>query len=162
MEKTIYTASTDRHSLLVEREFNGSPEQVWKAWTDPVLLAEWWAPLPYKAVTKSMDFRAGGRWHYYMLGPDGSQFWCMMEYHTVTPLQRFTGRDYFCDEEGKRNDELPGMDWDTVFHATATGTKVMVTVSFANKEDMEKIISMGFKEGFSAAHGNLDKLLGQS
>lgn len=159
MNKTIYTDDISNNKMLVEREFNGTLKQVWKAWTDPDLLAEWWAPHPYKAVTKTMDFREGGHWHYYMLGPDGSKFWCWVDYLIVELLKRFTGNDAFCDEEGNRNKDLPGMHWDSQFSATDTGTKVNVTITFASKEDLEKIVSMGFKEGFSAAHENLDKLL---
>ena len=159
MTKTIFIEDIANNRMLVEREFEGTLEQVWKAWTDPDLLAEWWAPHPYKAVTKTMDFREGGHWHYYMLGPDGSKIWCWANYLIVEWLKRFTGKDAFCDEEGNPNKDMPGMHWDSQFSAYDTGTKVNVTISFASKVDLEKIVSMGFKEGFSAAHENLDKLL---
>ena len=145
--------------MLVEREFDAPVEQVWQAWTDSEVLAEWWAPHPFKAITKSMDFREGGRWHYYMLGPDGSKFWCMLNYLKIEVLKMFTAEDTFCDEEGNKTGELPGMHWVNTFTSTSTGTKVNVVVSFASKEDLEKITSMGFKEGFSMAHNNLDELL---
>lgn len=54
------------------------------------------------------------------------------------------------------------MNWKSVFSASATGTKVEVEVTFDSEADMEKIIEMGFKEGFAAAHGNLDELLAAS
>ncbi len=145
--------------MLVEREFAGTLNQVWQAWTDADLLAEWWAPLPFKAITKKMDFREGGYWHYYMLGTDGSKFWCRTDYLIIELLKRFTMRDIFCDEEGNKSGDLPGMHWETIFTSTGTGTKVSITVTFASNEDLNKIESMGFKEGFSAAHENLDRLL---
>jgi uncharacterized protein YndB with AHSA1/START domain len=160
MKQTTYSNLTD-NKLQVEREFDGTIEQVWKAWTDSKILEQWWAPLPFKAITHQMDFREGGSWHYYMLGPDGSKFWCMAGYQIIEPLKRFTGDDYFCDENGNRNNELPGMLWDVAFAPAGKGTKVTVTITYASKKDMETIISMGFKEGFSAAHENLDKLLEQ-
>jgi len=159
MIQTIYTPDVANNKLHVEREFNGAIEKVWRAWTESELLEQWWAPLPYKAVTKKMDFREGGYWHYYMLGPDGSKFWCMAHYCEIDPLKRFTCDDEFCDEEGKKNNELPGMLWDVRFSPTKGGTKVDVKVSFASQADMEKIVEMGFEEGFSAAHENLDELL---
>lgn len=159
--KTIFTENPGNNTLLVEREFNGTPEQVWKAWTDAEILAQWWAPHPFKAITKTMDFREGGYWHYYMLGPDGSKFWCRADYLLIELLKRFTMQDTFCDEEGNKSGDLPGMHWENAFAQTSGGTKVKVTVTFASREDLEKITSMGFKEGFSAAHENLDHLLAQ-
>ena len=155
----MYTPDLTANKLLVEREFDAGIEQVWQAWTDSAILEEWWAPLPFKAVTKKMDFKEGGQWHYYMLGPDGSKFWCMLIYLFIDPMKRFTTEDYFCDEEGNNNGELPGMHWENIFTPTSTGTIVKVIVTYKNKEDMEKIMSMGFKEGFSAAHNNLDDYL---
>lgn len=160
MKQTIYnidSASTTK--MLIEREFDAPLEQVWQAWTDSEMLQEWWAPKPFKAITKSMDFREGGCWHYYMLGPDGSKFWCMLNYLQIKPLQFFFAEDKFCDEAGNKNTELPNMHWKNVFVSTSTGTKVNIQVTFASQEDMEKIVSMGFKEGFSMAHNNLDELL---
>lgn len=60
---------------------------------------------------------------------------------------------------GTKNTELPNMHWKNSFTATSTGTKVNVVVTFASKEDLEKIKAMGFKEGFSMAHENLEALL---
>ena len=161
MRETIFNADLVNNQMYVEREFEAPVEHVWKAWTDSDLLAGWWAPKPFKAITKTMDFRNGGHWHYYMLGPDGSKFWCMVNYLTIETHKRFDVDDFFCDEAGNRSNELPGMHWDNVFAASSNGTKVNVTITFDSKEDLEKIISMGFKEGFSAAHNNLDVLLAE-
>jgi uncharacterized protein YndB with AHSA1/START domain len=106
-----------------------------------------------------MDFREGGRWHYYMLGPAGEQHWCMVNYFKIEPQKRFTGDDLFCDEEGNPNNEFPTMLWDVMFAGTGASTKVSVKIDFKSKEDLDKIVEMGFKEGFSMAHENLDKLL---
>ncbi len=159
MQKTIFTEDMTNNTMLVERDFEASLEQVWRAWTDSEILAEWWAPLPFKAITKTMNFSEGGYWHYYMLGPDGSKFWCMLRYLKIEPLKWYTAVDEFADEDGNKNTDLPGMNWKNTFTATNTGTKVSVTVTFASKEDMQKITEMGFKEGFAMAHENLDKLL---
>ncbi len=159
MQQAIYTNDLVNNKILVEREFAGTLEQVWRAWTESEILEKWWAPLPFKAVTKEMDFREGGHWWYHMLGPDGSKFWCWLDYLSISRLEKFTARNIFCDEEGKPNTELPDMHWENFFSSTGAGTKVKITVTFASKEDLEKIVSMGFQEGFRMAHENLDKLL---
>lgn len=159
MAATIYTPGPTANTLLVERSFDAPVEQVWQAWTDSALLAEWWAPKPFKAITQAMDFKEGGSWLYYMLGTDGSKFWCRADFHIIEKLQRFTATSSFCDEEGNTTGELPDMHWESMFMASGTGTTVNVLMTYNTKEDMEKIIGMGFKEGFEMAHTNLDELL---
>src|SRR5256885_2317100 len=105
-----------------------------------------------------MDFREGGRWLYYMEGPNGEKQWCCVDYQTIVPNKMFSGIDAFCDEEGNKSGDLPGMQWKCEFSKTDTGTKVTVEITFSSEADLEKIIEMGFKEGFTAAHGNLDEL----
>ncbi len=158
-KETIYSKDASNKKLKVEREFDAPVAQVWKAWTQPELLDQWWAPKPWKANTKSMDFQEGGRWFYYMEGPDGTRHYCKVDYKTIVPNKSFSGFDGFCDEQGETNTELPGMDWKVVFTAVGDTTKVDVEVTFASEEDLNKIVEMGFKEGFAAAHANLDELL---
>jgi uncharacterized protein YndB with AHSA1/START domain len=159
--ETIYSKDLTAKQITVVREFSAPPEQVWRAWTESELLDKWWAPRPWKAVTKSMDFREGGRWLYYMEGPDGTRHWCLFDYHTIAVHKYFTGQDSFCDENGVPNDAAPSMKWHTAFSAAGDGTKVNVTIKFDSAEDLEKIVEMGFQEGFAAAHGNLDELLAE-
>jgi uncharacterized protein YndB with AHSA1/START domain len=145
--------------MLAAREFDAPLEQVWKAWTERELLDQWWAPRPWKAVTQSMDFREDGTWLYYMEGPDGSRHYCRADYKTIVPKKSYTGLDAFCDENGTINEDFPRMKWKVEFSSTKTGTKVDVEITFASAVDLGKIVEMGFKEGFSMAHTNLDELL---
>lgn len=158
-KETIYTKDSSNKKLKVVREFDAPVEQVWKAWTEPGLLDQWWAPKPWKANTKSMDFRDGGTWLYYMEGPDGSRHYCRADYSAIVPHKSFVGKDSFCDEDGNPIDVAPSMTWTNRFISTPTGSRVEIEISFDKEGDMDKIIEMGFKEGFAAAHTNLDELL---
>ncbi len=158
-KQTTITKDAANKKLVVEREFDAPLEVVWKAWTDKDILDQWWAPKPWKAKTKSMDFREGGTWLYSMVGPDGTESHCRADFETIVENESYTGTDAFCDENGNITPDPPGMHWDCKFSSTGTGTKVEVEITFATEADMEKIIEMGFKEGFTAAHGNLDELL---
>ena len=158
-KETIFSKDLANKKLRVVREFDAPLEQVWKAWTESKLLDQWWAPKPWKAITKSMDFREGGLWLYYMQGPDGERHYCRADYKTIIPNKSFIGVDSFCDENGNPTTEAPSMHWKSVFSISGTGTKVEVEITFGSEADMEKIIEMGFKEGFAAAHVNLDELL---
>src|SRR6478735_9817609 len=110
-KETTITKDAANKKLIVVREFDGTPEQVWKAWTQSELLDHWWAPKPWKARTKEMDFREGGFWLYYMEGPDGEKHWCRADYKAVDPGKSFSLVDAFCDEEGNPTNELPNMHW---------------------------------------------------
>jgi uncharacterized protein YndB with AHSA1/START domain len=157
--KTTMEKDIANKRLHVSRTFDAPLEKVWSAWTENKLLDQWWAPKPWKAVTKSMDFTAGGKWLYYMAGPQGEQQWCRVDYKSIDKEKSFSGQDAFCDEGGKINEELPRMQWDVDFKPEADSTMVDIEISFATVEDLETIIRMGFEEGFAMAHENLDEVL---
>lgn len=145
--------------IKIIRAFDAPLADVWKAWTDSALLDQWWAPKPDKAETKSMDFREGGTWLYAMVGPDGSKQWSKADFAVIDAPNRYTGTDGFCDEDGNFNRDMPVMHWDVRFAAENNQTVVTTEITFDSEEDMNKIVEMGFEEGFTAAHGNLDALL---
>ena len=158
-KETTITKDAANKKLHVVREFEAPVDQVWDAWTQSELLDQWWAPKPYQSVTKSMDFREGGFWLYYMQGPGGDRHWCRVDYNKIVQQKEFECEDAFCDENGVPSNTAPSMHWNCYFAPSAIGTKVSIEVNFKSEEDMEKIIEMGFKEGFTAAHGNLDEVL---
>ena len=158
-KETIYTKDLENKKIKVTREFDATVEKVWRAWTEKELLDQWWAPRPWKAVTLSMDFSNGGTWLYYMEGPDGSRHYCRADYESIVANKSYEGLDAFCDEKGNINTEFPRMNWKVAFNKADDGTKVDVEITFDSIEALEKIIEMGFKEGFAAAHNNLDELL---
>lgn len=147
------------NKLNITREFNAPVDKVWKAWTTAELLDKWWAPGPWTNHTKSMDFREGGRWLYNMTGPEGDKHWCLLDYKTIVPQQSFIGVDAFCDEEGNKNPAFPGSEWYNQFKSTASGSKVEIVITFESEAALQKIVEMGFKEGFSMGLNNLDELL---
>lgn len=158
-KQTIITKDEANKKLIITREFDAPLSRVWSAWTESQWLDEWWAPKPWKTNTVRMDFRNGGQWLYYMLGPDGSRHYCLAEYSNIIPQKSYNALDAFCDEKGNINTEHPRMQWKCVFSDSTHGTQVLIEVSFNTLADMEKIIEMGFKEGFTMAQGNLDELL---
>lgn len=114
---------------------------------------------PYKAKTRTLDFREGGQWLYAMVGPDGDESWVWVDFFKIDINKSFTCEDYFCNEKGERKNDLPGMFWKNVFTGTGTGSKVSVELTFRSAEDLNKIIELGFEEGYLSALGNLDELL---
>ncbi len=159
MNKTQFQQDTASRQMTVTRTFDAPQAQVWKAWTDPQIMDQWWAPAPWKAKTKSMDFRPGGTWLYSMNGPDGEQHWSRADFKEINPITSYSAADMFTDEMGNPNPEMPVMQWTVHFAPKGSQTEVKSVISYQSEEDMLKIVEMGFKEGFEAAHQNLDKLL---
>jgi uncharacterized protein YndB with AHSA1/START domain len=159
LSKTQVTKDLSSKKIRVEREFAAPVEKVWRAWTDSSLLDQWWAPKPWRAETKSMDFRPGGTWLYCMIGPENEANWCRVDYQSIEKFKHFSGLDLFCDENGNKLNELPSMNWKSEFIEMGESTKVVVSVSFNSEADIKTIIEMGFEEGFTSAMDNLDELL---
>lgn len=154
-----FTVDKANNKIKVEREFDAPVDMVWSAWTESELLDQWWAPKPYRAETKSMDFREGGMWLYCMIGPEGDKHWAMADYKSIKPRKQFVLLDAFCDEKGNINKDLPRSTWSNVFKQTDETTTVNIEISYDKLEDLEATIKMGFKEGFTAGLENLDHYL---
>jgi len=159
-QEAVFSKDLGNKRITVVRAFDAPLEQVWKAWTTSEILDLWWAPKPYNAETKTMDFREGGRWLYCMVGPEGDRTWCRVDYITVEPYKSITSAVMFCDEDGHENLDFPRMNWEKEFSQTDSGTTVTIDITFPKTADMEMILKMGFQEGFTAGLGNLDDYLG--
>lgn len=154
-----FIVDKDNKKVKVERSFNASLDLVWSAWTEPGILDRWWAPKPWKSETKSMDFKPGGRRLYAMVGPEGEKHWSLADYTSISPKTNFKYKDAFCDSEGKINEDFPRSDWNVDFKEYDGSTIVNVEIYHKNLSDLEKIIEMGFKEGFTMSLQNLDEIL---
>jgi len=159
--ETVFTKDLQNKKINVVRSFDASLEQVWKAWTTSEILDQWWAPKPYRAETKTMDFREGGYWLYQMIGPQGDNSWCKESYETIVLQKRIINAVNFCDEAGQITAAFPTMHWKKEFSAGNGDTTVSVEITFDKEADMEMIIGMGMQEGFTAALENLDQYLAE-
>lgn len=156
-----FTFNKAEKAIYIEREFGAPMEKVWAAWTRDELLDQWWAPKPWKTITKRMDFRTGGHWQYAMSGPDNERHWAIVNFISIENYKKFTAFDSFCDEEGNINISLPSLLWTNTFKAGSTSTIVHITITSKNPYDLDSIIDMGFKDGFTSALENLDELLSE-
>jgi PhnB protein len=106
-----------------------------------------------------MNFTEGGHWLYAMLGPEGEEHWSRADYLKIDPLKSFSALDAFCDENGNINNSQPRMSWTNVFKASENTTTVDIEISFDDLKQLETIIEMGFKEGFTMGLDNLEHYL---
>lgn len=154
-----FIVNKETNTVNVTREFAANLDLVWEAWTNPEILDQWWAPKPYRNKTKSMDFREGGMWLYAMISPENEIHWCKNDYHKIIHQSMFSGLDAFCDENGTVNTEMPRTVWTNVFTEKENTTLVNITARYDQLSDLEKVIEMGFQQGFTMALENLDQYL---
>lgn len=151
------TVNKENNTVNIQREFNADCELVWEAWTNPEILDQWWAPKPFRSKTKYMDFKVGGRRFYAMVSPKGQEHWSVQEFTSITPKTNFKLFSAFADKN--ENLQLPGSDWDLNFNEQNGTTTVHISIYNESRERMEKMIEMGFKEGFTMTLNKLDTLL---
>ena len=155
-----FSVDKDNRTIAVKREFAAELPLVWDAYTKPEILDRWWAPKPWKARTKSMDFRDGGKWLYSMVGPQGEEHWSVVNYNKIHPQRSFSGDDAFSDDMGTINQEMPQSKWEVTFENKGEDlTQVNFHISFDNLAQLQATIDMGFKEGLATAMEGLDELL---
>jgi uncharacterized protein YndB with AHSA1/START domain len=152
-----FTVDKSTNSVFINREFNAEQWLVWDAFTKQELLDQWWAPKPFLSKTKFMDFTVGGRRFYAMVSPEGQEHWAIQKYTSISPKTNFKMFNAFADKD--ENPQLPGSDWDFTFSEQSGITKVSITIHNDSLERMEKMIEMGFKQGFTATLNYLEELL---
>lgn len=162
MDSTLtfdFTTDKKNKTITINREFAAELPLVWEAYTKSEILDKWWAPKPWKARTKTMDFREGGHWLYAMVGPEGEEHWALANYNSIQPQKKFTGLDAFADKDGNVNKDMPQSKWEVTFTGKGNTTLVQFRISFDNLAQLEETIKMGFKEGITIAMEGLDDLL---
>lgn len=159
MKNLLFDFTVDRaaKTVLITREFDAELSLVWDAFTKADLLDQWVAPKPFTSRTKHMDFQVGGRRFYAMVSPEGMEHWAIQKYTSITPKTNFKMFNAFADEN--ENPQLPGSNWDYTFSENNGITKVIIVIYNESLERMDKLLEMGFTEGFKMSISNLENLL---
>jgi uncharacterized protein YndB with AHSA1/START domain len=152
-----FTLDKSKKTAFINREFDADLSLVWDAFTKQEILDQWWAPKPWASKTKVMNFKVGGRRFYAMVSPEGQERWSIQKYTSISPKTNFKFLNAFADKD--ENPELPGSEWDLSFSEENGKTKVSVSIYNESLERMEKMIEMGFKEGFMMTLKSLEDLL---
>jgi len=152
-----FTVDKPSKTVYITREFNAELRLVWDAFTKAELLDQWVAPKPWSSKTKYMNFEVGGKRFYAMVSPEGVERWSLQEYTSISPKTNFKLYNTFADENENR--EVPGSDWNYTFSEENGITKVHITIFNESLERLERMIEMGFSEGFKMSIDNLDQLL---
>jgi uncharacterized protein YndB with AHSA1/START domain len=146
------TTPTDR-TIRVEREFDAPRDRVWRAFTDPALLAQWWGR-GNNLVIERMEVERGGHWRYVEHTPDGESHGFEGRYREVTPQERIA-----------RTFEWDGMPGYTIletaeFQVLGDGrTRVVSTSLFFATDERDGMLHSGMEGGMAESFAALDRLL---
>lgn len=153
-----FTVDKSTKTVLVTREFEADQSLVWDAFTKKEILDQWWAPKPFQSRTEDMDFKVGGRRFYAMVSAGGQELnYSIQTYTAISPKTNFKFESVFADKD--ENPFPPGSYWDLTFREENGITKVSISIYNESLERMERMIEMGFEEGFTATLNELGNLL---
>ena len=89
--------------MVVTRVFDAPRELVWKAWTDPKYIMQWWGPKGFTSPVCKGEVRVGGKLLCCMRMPDGQEFWNAVEYYEIVLNEKIVSLMYFSDPEGEHH-----------------------------------------------------------
>jgi uncharacterized protein YndB with AHSA1/START domain len=153
--------------FVITRLFDAPRELVFKAWTEPKRMAEWWGPRIFTTPVCQMDVRPGGKFRIVMRGPDGSDHPCIGVYRAIEPPSRlvFTINhselpEQWHDLVNPNRDKSRGR---SAYEAQITvrldeeggKTKLTLSVRFDSAAIRDMFLKLGMNEGWSSS---LDKL----
>ena len=147
--------------MVVTRVFDAPRELVWKAWTDPKYVMQWWGPKGFSCPACEIDFRVGGKFRFCMRMPDGQEGWNAGEYHEIVLHEKIVSSMYFSDSKGNKVEpEHYGIEHEAIddahdvilFEDFGNG---QTKLTFIGNETMESARNSGQEEGWNQI---LDKL----
>jgi uncharacterized protein YndB with AHSA1/START domain len=156
--KTVPTVG--EREFVMERIFNAPRELVFRVWSEPKHLQQWWGPKGWTLPVCEIDFRPGGSWVSCMRGPEGTEDgWVHATYREIVVPERIVYANTFTDADGKPLDGMPQIVSTIEFIDLGDKTKVRDTEQFATKADLELAMSFGMVEGQNDSFARLDDYL---
>ena len=154
------------NDFVISRVFDTPRTLVWKAFTEPERMKDWWGPKGFSVIAWKMDFRPGGTYHYGMKAPDGTPMWGKFLYREIAAPERMVFVNSFSDEKGGITRHPASPTWPLELLSTFTledepGGKTQFTIRWT----AEKVTDEERKT-FDSAHdgmrqgwgGTLDRL----
>ncbi|HTE41601.1 MAG TPA: SRPBCC family protein [Steroidobacteraceae bacterium] len=143
--------------LVITRVIDASRELVYRAWTDPEMLKQWFAPKPWSTPVAELDVRAGGENFIVMRSPDGNDFPNRGTYLEVVPNERLVFTDAYVS--AWQPSEKPFMTVILTFEDVGGKTRYTAQVRHWTVADREAHEKMGFHQGWGQCTDQLTSLV---
>ncbi|RYX93335.1 MAG: polyketide cyclase [Comamonadaceae bacterium] len=142
--------------LEISRLIKAPRALVWKAWSDPDHLKQWWCPKPWTTDVMAFDFRAGGAFHTFLKGPDGGSSDNPGSFLEIVPQERIVFTTLML--EGFRPAAEPWMPITGIFtlKEEAGGTRYTATCMHKDTATKDSHEKMGFYEGWGTCITQLE------
>jgi uncharacterized protein YndB with AHSA1/START domain len=152
MAATSSMAESKDRELVFTRMFDAPRELVWKAWTEPQHVSQWWGPRGFTTTIHEMDVRPGGVWRQTMHGPDGIEYPNESVFVEVVKPERVS----YTLTGGKEGDPVHQLEQTWTFEAQGDKTKLTLRMLFPSPAALEHVVkTFGAVEG---ATQTLDRL----
>ncbi len=147
-----------QHELVLVREFDAPREKIFKAWTDPVLMKEWFVPRPWSIADVQIDARPGGSNLIVMRSPEGQEFPNRGVYLEIVENEKIVFTDAFTSSWVPS--EKPFFVGIILLEDLGNGrTKYTAKARHWTAADKEQHEQMGFHEGWGKCADQLAELL---
>ncbi|MFH0344203.1 MAG: SRPBCC family protein [Chromatiales bacterium] len=157
MSSSKAKTSREGRNLILTRIIDAPREKVFKAWTDPTLMKQWFAPLPWTTPHVEVDLRPGGSNLVVMRGPDGNEFPNRGVYLEVVKNERLVVTDAYT--KAWEPSEKPFMTLTLTFEDVGGKTKYTARIAHWSDADVEAHEQMGFHEGWAQCAEQLAALV---
>jgi uncharacterized protein YndB with AHSA1/START domain len=136
--------------ILITRDFAAPRELVFKAYTTPELVGQWWHAKRGEVTVVDIDLRVGGKWRHVMVTEDGSEVGFHGEYREIVPNERIVSTEIW---EGATESGYPVEPTvnSATFEETDGGTTLTILVEAPSKEIRDGIIESGMEDGLQDA-----------
>ena len=150
------TVSSD-YDLEISRILRVPRALVWKAWSDPAHLKEWWCPKPWTTEVLAFDLRPGGAFHTFMRGPDGGTSDNPGAFLEVVPQSRLVWTSALLEHWRPAAD--PWMPMTAYINLSDEGehTRYVATVLHKDKATRDQHEAMGFFDGWGTCITQLEQ-----
>ncbi|MEY4880172.1 MAG: hypothetical protein RJB62_1641 [Pseudomonadota bacterium] len=156
MSAQAHPAATNDRELVLTRLIDASPEALYRCWTDPELMKQWFAPLPWTTSRVENDLRAGGSCLIVMKSPEGEEYPNPGIYMEVVPGRKLVFTDAYTSAWVPS--AKPFMTATITFEKEGDKTRYTARVLHWTIEDRETHEKMGFHAGWGQCADQLAKL----
>ncbi|HXE36936.1 MAG TPA: SRPBCC family protein [Azonexus sp.] len=143
--------------LVLTRIIDAPPEKLFRAWTEPALMVQWFTPPPWITVRAETDLRPGGSSLVVMRGPEGQEFPNRGVYLEVVKNEKLVFTDAYT--AAWEPSDKPFMTVILSFEALGDKTRYTARVRHWTVADREAHEQMGFHEGWGKATDQLTELV---